>query len=113
MITCTIGIDITFSVTNIFISTSMPLKRQGLAGALVNSLLQLGIAFFLGLGALIARETEDQSIRQSYKYVFWFAFACSGMALLIMAGFVRLREAKSDFTADERAEMEDAERAAT
>jgi hypothetical protein len=106
MICCTIGIDITFSVTNIFISTSMPLRRQGLAGALINSLLQLGIAVFLGFGALLAKETEDQGVRQSYKNVFWFALACAGAALLIMAGFVRLREAKSDYTVDERAEME-------
>lgn len=83
----------------------MPLKRQGLAGALINSLLQLGIAFFLGFGALIGRETEDRGIRQSYKYVFWFAVACAGSALLIMAGFVRLRKAESDYTADEKAEM--------
>ncbi|KIW06964.1 uncharacterized protein PV09_02623 [Verruconis gallopava] len=104
---CTIGIDITFSVTNIFITTSMPLKRQGLAGALINSLLQLGIALFLGFGALISKETEDQGVRQSYKNVFWFAAACGGVALLIMAAFVRLREAKSDYTADELATMED------
>lgn len=100
-IACTIGIDITFSVTNIFITTALPLKQQGLAGALINSLLQLGIAFFLGFGALIERSTEDQGTRQSYKYVFWFTLACAGTALLIMAGFVRIKEAKSAHTADE------------
>lgn len=105
-ICCTIGIDVTFSVTNIYITTSLPLMQQGLAGALINSLLQLGIAFFLGFGALIARETEHQGTRQSYKYVFWFSLACAGTALLIMAGFVRIKEAKSEYTADERAALE-------
>jgi MFS family permease len=105
-IACTIGIDITFSVTNIFITTSLPLKQQGLAGALINSLLQLGIAFFLGFGALIDRETEVEGTRQSYKYVFWFSFACAGTALVTLGGFVRIKEARSTYTADERAAME-------
>jgi MFS family permease len=104
-IACTIGIDITFSVTNIFITTSLPLKQQGLAGALINSLLQLGVAFFLGFGALVAHETQDQGTRQSYKNVFWFSLACSGTALLVMAGFVRIRQAESALTADELAAM--------
>lgn len=112
-ICCTIGIDITFSVTNIFITTSLPLKQQGLAGALINSLLQLGIAFFLGFGALIARETESQGTRQSYKYVFWFSLACAGTALLIMAGFVRIKKAKSAHTADELAAMQTEEEQVT
>jgi MFS family permease len=109
-IACTIGIDITFSVTNIFITTSLPLKQQGLAGALINSLLQLGIAFFLGFGALIARETESEGQRQSYKYVFWFALACSGTALLVMATSVRIKKAESAHTVDELTAMASEER---
>ncbi|KIV98777.1 uncharacterized protein PV09_09474 [Verruconis gallopava] len=100
-LTFTIGIDVTFSLANIFISNSMPSKRQGLAGGLANSLLQLSIALFLGVGGLIAGEETDEQVKQSYKHVFWFAFACAAMALVIIAGFVRLRKANSDYTFDE------------
>jgi hypothetical protein len=48
MLCATLGVDVTYNVTNIFITTSMPKARQGLAGALINSLLFLGISFFLG-----------------------------------------------------------------
>jgi MFS family permease len=103
MICGTIGIDITFSVTNIFISTSMPLKRQGLAGALINSLVQLSIAFLLGFAALIAKQLEHKGTRHGYKVIFWFSFACATVSWILLLGFVKIDKAKSDLTADERA----------
>jgi hypothetical protein len=103
MICATIAIDVTFNVTNIFISTNMPLKRQGLAGALINSILQLGIAFFLGMAELVATRTQKSGESKSYKAVFWFEVGCAGIALLLLLGFVKINKAKSDYTADERA----------
>lgn len=34
MVTGTIGIDISFNITNIFITTGLPKRQQGLAGAM-------------------------------------------------------------------------------
>jgi len=34
MVTATIGIDISFNITNIFITTCLPKRQQGLAGAM-------------------------------------------------------------------------------
>jgi MFS family permease len=105
MICATIAIDITFNVTNIFISTNMPLKRQGLAGALINSILQLGIAVFLGFADLTATQTEKLGEKRSYKAVFWFEVACASVALILLLGFVKIDKAKSDLTMDEREAM--------
>ncbi|OAL44521.1 MFS general substrate transporter [Pyrenochaeta sp. DS3sAY3a] len=73
MICATLGVDITYNVSNIFITTSMPKARQGLAGAFCNSLLFLGIAVFLSLADLAVSETEERGKRQSYKIAFWLA----------------------------------------
>ncbi|RDI85652.1 hypothetical protein Vi05172_g4332 [Venturia inaequalis] len=100
--TPTIAIDVTFNVSNIFISTSFPLARQGLAGALSTSVLELGVALFLGLGDLVVTETAEEGLEKSYKNVFWVEVAVAGVALVLLVGFVKIDSAKSDMTADER-----------
>lgn len=110
MLCATAAIDLIFNVAAIFFSTSMPARRQGLAGGLSNVLLQLGIAVMLGFADVVATYTEHKGQRQSYKNVFWFELACGAAALMIFAGFVRVGSAKSDFTADEREAMAEEER---
>lgn len=105
MLCATLGVDITYNVTNIFITTSMPRARQGLAGALINSLLFLGISFFLGFADLAVSQTEDQGTRKSYKVAFWLGTAGAAFGLMVMAT-VPLGKAASGLTADEKAELE-------
>ncbi|KAI9776687.1 MAG: hypothetical protein M1839_009414 [Geoglossum umbratile] len=104
MICATVAIDTTFNITNIFITTSLPRNQQGFAGALINSLMHLGIAFFLGLADVVATSTTHLGQRKSYQNVFWYEVGCAGVALLIMAVFVRIDNAKSDLTEDEKME---------
>jgi MFS family permease len=106
MICATLGIDITYNVSNIFITTSMPKARQGLAGAFMNSLLFLGIAFFLSFADLAVSETEDKGQRESYKIAFWLATALASAGLIVMFLGVQIGKASSDLTVDERAELE-------
>ncbi|KAL7273412.1 hypothetical protein RUND412_003738 [Rhizina undulata] len=105
MIMATVGIDISFNITNIFITTGLPKRQQGLAGAIINSNMHLSIAFFLGIGDIIASETSHLGKRRSYELVFWLEIVLALIALCIMLAFVRLDKAKSDLTADEK-EME-------
>lgn len=102
MLCATIGIDITFNVANIFITTNLSSKRQGLAGALINSLLYLGIAVLLAFAGFVQTETESLGLKRSYQSVFWYQLACAATALVVMAGFVRLRKAESGLTVDEK-----------
>jgi MFS family permease len=104
--TCaTLGIDITFNVTTIFITTSLPSSQQGLAGALINSIMQLAIAVCLGISAIIAKATSNKGLRQSYQAVFWFEVACAALALAILVLFVKIKSATAELTRDERIEM--------
>ncbi len=107
MIGATIGIDITSNIANVFITTSLSHGRQGLAGALINSLLYLGIAFLLAFANVTQTETAYLGLKGSYQAVFWYQLACAATALIIMLAFVRIPKAKSDITADERAALED------
>ncbi|KAI4650579.1 hypothetical protein J4E93_002936 [Alternaria ventricosa] len=106
MICATLGIDITYNVANIFITTSLPKARQGLAGSFMNSLLFLGIAVFLSFADLAVSETEERGRRGSYKVAFWLATALAGAGLIIMFLGVKIGKAKSDLTLDERQELE-------
>ncbi|KZF25302.1 MFS general substrate transporter [Xylona heveae TC161] len=136
MICATLAVDITYSVTNIFISTNMPKKRQGLAGAFINSVLYLGISFLLGFADITAAQTSSSSSSSSsvsssdsssaaktgtvsagetkaYKSVFWFEMACAATALVVAIAFVRITEAKSDMTFDEKEAEKHAEKDVT
>lgn len=106
MVGATIGIDVTYNVTNVFITTSLPQRQQGLAGALINSLVFLGIAFILSFADVTQTETAYLGLRRSYQSVFWYQLAVSATALAIMLVFVRIRKAESDLTVDEKAALE-------
>jgi len=106
MIAATVGVDITYSTSNIFITTSMPKKRQGLAGALINCLVFLGISAFLGLAEIVQTSTAHLGEKESYKAACWFGVGLAGVSLSLLVGFVRIGKAKSDLTVDEKAELE-------
>jgi MFS family permease len=107
MICATVGIDITFNVANIFITTSLPRKQQGLAGAVIMLLFHLGIAVMLGFADIVNTYTVARlGMRRSYHAVFWFEVACASAALVILVLFVKIKKAESELTVDERAELE-------
>ncbi|KAL4954355.1 major facilitator superfamily-domain-containing protein [Aspergillus filifer] len=104
MLCATIGTDIGYSVSNIFITTSLPQNRQGVAGAIINTIVFVGISFFLGLADLVVAQTQDLGERGSYKAAFWFGVACSGVAIVLLC-FVRVKRAESDLTVEERIQL--------
>lgn len=107
MICATVGIDITFNVTNVFITTSLPQQQQGLAGGTIMLLLHLGIAICLGFADIVNTYTKARlGDRKSYQAVFWFEVACAAVALVIMVFFVKITKAKSELTIEEREELE-------
>ncbi|KAF8865988.1 MFS general substrate transporter [Acephala macrosclerotiorum] len=112
MICATAGIDITFNVANVFITTSLPQRQQGLAGAVIMLLLHLGIAVCLGFADIVNTYTVARlGLRQSYHAVFWFEVACAATSLAILVLFVKIKKAGSDLTVDEKEAIEAAARA--
>ncbi|KAJ4246561.1 hypothetical protein NW762_013502 [Fusarium torreyae] len=111
MVLSTIGVDIAFNVTNVFITTSLPGHLQAVAGAMITSLLYLGMAFWLGVGemAVSARKdikgAENVDPRSQYQIGFWTG-AGLAVASLVIFITVKIESAKSDLTADEKAQRE-------
>ncbi|KAF7557740.1 hypothetical protein G7Z17_g476 [Cylindrodendrum hubeiense] len=101
MVCATIGIDITFTVSNIFITNNLPSHRQGLAGAFINSVLFLGIGFFQGVGDLVVQQTGFTELKRRYRTAFWVAVAISGAALGLYT-LIKIPTAKSNLTIEER-----------
>ncbi|KAK4108903.1 MFS general substrate transporter [Canariomyces notabilis] len=112
MVGATIGVDITFVVSNIFITTNIARHRQGLSGALINSLLFLGIGFFLGLADLAVAEEENRGSSEGHRVAFWLGTAMAAITAVIFTT-IKIGKAESDLTIDERmarAQVEEQER---
>jgi hypothetical protein len=106
MLGATLGVDVTYGVSNIFITTSLPKCRQSLAGAVINSVLFLGMSFFLGIADMVESSQKSKTKPKGmYKAAFWFAIGCAVISLVIIAAFVCIGKAKSDLTVDEKGQM--------
>jgi MFS family permease len=103
----TVGIDLAYNLMSVFITTQLPRAKQGLAGGLINSIFQLGIALLLGCSDIIQSYTVEKSgLKQSYQNTFWFGVACGGMALMLVTIWGRVPKAMSDLTVDEKMELQ-------
>lgn len=105
MVCATLGIDISYNVSSIFITTNVAKHEQGLAGACVNGLVFLGIAFFLGWADLAVAKTAYLGVRGSYKTAFLLGTGCAGVAIVLVALGIRVERAKSSLTVDEKDDL--------
>ncbi|PSS05330.1 major facilitator superfamily domain-containing protein [Coniella lustricola] len=105
MIGSTVGIDITYNVSNVFITTNIPLRHQGAAGALINSLFFFPVSLFLGVADVVSAEYADQGQRTSYKAALWFGTGCAAAALLLFC-FIDPGKAVSQLRAEEKEEQD-------
>ncbi|KAL2691212.1 hypothetical protein Neosp_001593 [[Neocosmospora] mangrovei] len=102
----TIGIDLSTILMTVFVTTTFPTAQQGLAGSVINSVLQLGVAFVLALTDVLQSATVDEAgLGKSYKNTFWFGVGAAAASLLILAIWGKVPKASSDLTADEKAEL--------
>ncbi|KAI4718751.1 putative MFS multidrug transporter [Aureobasidium sp. EXF-10727] len=106
MILSTIGIDLSTILMTVFVTSSFPAAEQGLVGGLINSVLQLGVAFTLGLADIIqSRTVESEGLGESYKKTFWLGVGVTAIGLVVMAIWGKVPRASSDLTADEKEEL--------
>lgn len=102
MVLETAFIDILYTLSNVFITTRLPLRHQGLAGALINCTLYIGMCFFLGVTEIaVAATSATRGLKGSYEVAFWIGVGVAGVTLVVFA-FMDIGEAKSDLTEDEK-----------
>ncbi|GIZ41676.1 hypothetical protein CKM354_000497400 [Cercospora kikuchii] len=108
MLCATIGIDLTFTISCVYLSSVSPLRYQGLAGAVSSILVNLAMSFSLSISEIVAVKAEsaivvpdyaspaeqlvfaDKKAIRGYKYAFIYAAASAGLGLLIAVLFVRI-----------------------
>lgn len=100
MIAATIGIDISFNVTNVFITSAVPRCRYAAASGLINSIIYLGTAFWLGIGDLaISATAQNRSVKNiephgQYQIGFWTGVGLSIISLCLIVT-VKMGQAKA------------------
>jgi hypothetical protein len=105
MVAETCCVDVIWTVTNIFITTSLPSHQQGLAGSLINCTLFLGICFFLGLADIGVGSAGHLGLAGSFKVAFWIGVVFAVLSLITLA-FLDVGTARSDLTVDEKVAVE-------
>lgn len=134
MLCATIGIDLTFTVSVVFLSAVQPFKYQGLAGAVSSILVNLAMSFSLSISEIAALEAEKSILlpvdeigstkwvkakaEQShwgFQAAFIYAAASAGLGLVITVLAVRISrsvvgEKKKPSRDDEVRSAEEAER---
>ncbi|GAB7350795.1 hypothetical protein MBLNU459_g1334t1 [Dothideomycetes sp. NU459] len=110
MVAATLGIDLCFTISGVFLSSVQPAKWQGLAGAVSSILVNLGISFSLGFVQILA-DAQTRSFEQEHaeggagsmtegeqrellrltsRSAFLFAAASAAVGVVIVVLFVRI-----------------------
>jgi hypothetical protein len=101
MICGTLGIDLTFTIAAIFLSSSQPLKFQGVAGAVSSILVNLAMSFSLPISLIVkeaaARHVIDDTLDNEadatvwgFRAAFIYGAVSAGCGLLVCILFVRI-----------------------
>ena len=105
-ITGSLALDLVTILATVFVTTSFPPAQQGLAGGVINSALQLGVALVLGLTDIIqSRTVADVGLAKSYQNTFWFGVAAGAVSLVVLAVWGEVPKATSSMTAKEIEEL--------
>ncbi|KAM3441070.1 hypothetical protein MY4824_001854 [Beauveria thailandica] len=105
----TLGIDLSFNVTNVFLTTALPKRDQAVVGGVINCLMYIGSSFCLGFSdLLIASVQKVRGVHlgsaEQYRIGFWLGVGLSGVPLLLTLT-MRLGSASAELTADEKEEL--------
>ncbi|KAF2493275.1 MFS general substrate transporter [Lophium mytilinum] len=95
MVCAALGLDLTFTISTVFLTSSQPLEFQGVAGAVCSSLVNLAIAFSLSFAHVLFSQLRERGVSEegSYRAVFWLATASAGVGFVVCVGWVRIPRA--------------------
>ncbi|KAF2164900.1 hypothetical protein M409DRAFT_67605 [Zasmidium cellare ATCC 36951] len=107
MLCATIGIDLTYTVSVVFLTAVSPQRYQGLAGAVGSILINLAMSFSLSISEIVAKKAESDVVvpapsspdyeEASFRHISWpfqaafiYAAVSAGAGLIISIFFVRI-----------------------
>ncbi|KAF2716009.1 putative major facilitator superfamily transporter, partial [Polychaeton citri CBS 116435] len=93
----TLGIDLTFTVSIVFLSSVQPLRYQALAGAVCSILVNLAMSFGLPISEIVSQRADGLAVdlqhglsNWKYKTTFIYAAASAGLGFIICLVFVNI-----------------------
>ena len=100
-------VDILWTVSNVFLTSSLPRHFQGLAGALIYITVYIGSAFFLAIAGVVVGQFKAMGMepKAQYKGIFWIGVGLGGIALVLCC-FMDLGKAGCEMTAEEKIESD-------
>ncbi|KAF2772874.1 MFS general substrate transporter [Teratosphaeria nubilosa] len=114
MICATLGLDLTYTVSLVYLSSVQPDKLQGLCGAICSILINLAMSFSLSIVEIVkngasstyksahAADSEDGEARRVFRSAFIYAAASAGVGFIISVLFVRISKAKAKVVDEEQ-----------
>ncbi|EME40693.1 hypothetical protein DOTSEDRAFT_177826 [Dothistroma septosporum NZE10] len=88
MLCATLGIDLTFTISCVFLSATQPLRYQGLAGAMSSILVNLAMSFSLSISEIVSEKAEREM--WGFRTAFIYGAASAGIGLIVCVLFVRI-----------------------
>lgn len=85
-----VGADLEFTVTNMYVMSSLPSEEQSVAGALLNTMARLastiGIGVQTGVYSSLGGSAfgKGAQLYRPYQLTFWVSLAAAGLALLLV-----------------------------
>jgi MFS family permease len=111
MLCATAGIDLTFTISVVFLSAVQPLKHQGLAGAVSSILVNLAMSFSLSISEIVSIKAQSTitmpdaashqwtsaALRRAHRgsqAALIYAAASAGLGLVVSILFVRISRSR-------------------
>jgi nitrate/nitrite transporter NarK len=101
IMTSALGCDVLFTSSSLVITNAFPEKKQALAGAVFNTVGQIGKSVGIAVSAVIATSISGQSVNQNesrphelvlldgYKAAWWYCFASCAAVVILSAVALR------------------------
>lgn len=91
------GMDLSFPSSSIILSDFLPKENQGMAGSLVNTIVNYSVALFLAISSTVDAEFKLNNGGKSltgYRAGIWFGVVCVGVAVLIAVVLIFVEHGK-------------------
>jgi MFS family permease len=120
MIAISLGLDLTYTVSLVYLSTIQPRELQGVCGAVCSILVNLAISFSLSISEMVKVRAENefggsvpgmdagQSLGMSnwvYRSAFLYATASAGLGFVICVLFVHIPRAQQKVVDEEQGDV--------
>ncbi|KAL3233656.1 Aminotriazole resistance protein [Nakaseomyces bracarensis] len=88
MIILSFGMDLSFPASSILLSDKLPLPYQGMAGSLVNTMVNYSMSFCLGVAGVVEQHVNHHGmdILKGYRGAFYLGIGLASIACIISGG---------------------------